>query len=500
MSAGEISRCSAVRCFPHHFLNPDISRLVIAVHRIKESHQTCSHLSDHEMNINGRSTGKLACPRGKFERYASGRDTSTRHQGNGRPHHNAHAPGDFSRQAAANIGGPPHCHRPDLWPARKGQGTHQRRMAEAKTRQRSIASLWGLATKCYLVADFGYFTAALPRADHEGCNRRTPSGQIRRTAGTARITWLRHCIRSSQPVLRIYHPARCNPCSRGAKNCISSPAQAPEPEERGRQAMGVDIGVGTVSAISNNQRCRDCSLVRCKAVGDQVATSIESGRPSCKTARCTHQGQRQGQGERKKQSTLWQPRPRRKTRQQQEETERRLVGLPRGLVTTRHDGVLFNQCYFMPFLDKQPHEACCEGPPPSGPLRGCWRCEVAYGPLGGAAEAAHGGSPWHSQQLGLFGYKKLHELPGDGQFMAYISSNTFHDELRVTPEEYHVLLTKVPSNFKTYRERVTQTMFRTFNVPVMYVAIQIVCFGTHECDGGTTATKARQEQPVQGRR
>ena len=126
----------------------------------------------------------------------------------------------------------PHCHRPDLWPARKGQGTHQRRMAEAKTRQRSIASLWGLATKCYLVADFGYFTAALPRADHEGCNRRTPSGQIRRTAGTARITWLRHCIRSSQPVLRIYHPARCNPYSRGGKNCISSPAQAPEPRTR----------------------------------------------------------------------------------------------------------------------------------------------------------------------------------------------------------------------------------------------------------------------------
>ena len=217
---------------------------------------------------------------------------------------------------------------------------------------------------------FGHSTTALPRADHEGCNRRTPSGQIRGTAGTARITWLRHCIRSSQPVLRSYHPARCNPYSRGGKNCISPPAQAPEPEERGRQDMGVDIGVGPVSVISNNQRCRDCSFVRCKAVGDQVATSIKSGRPSCKTAPRTHQGQRQGQGERKKQNTLRQPRPRRGTRQQEEEMERRLVGLSRRLVATRHDGVLFNQCYFMPFLDKQSHEVCCEGPPPSGPCGG----------------------------------------------------------------------------------------------------------------------------------
>ena len=83
------------------------------------------------------------------------------------------------------------------------------------------------------------------------------------------------------------------------------------------------------------------------------------------------------------------------------ETERRLVGLLRRLVATRHDGVLFNQCNFMPFLDKQSHEVCCEGPPPPGPLRGRWRCEVASGPLGGAAEVAHGGSPRHSQHLGL---------------------------------------------------------------------------------------------------
>ena len=158
--------------------------------------------------------------------------------------------------------------------------------------------------------------------------------------------------------------------------------------------MGVDIGVGPVSVISNNQRCRDCSLVRCKTVGDQVATSIESGRPSCKTACCTHQRQKQGQGERKKQSTLRQPRPRRRTKQQQEETERRLVGLSRRLVATRHDGVFFNQSYFMPFLDKQSHEVCCEGPPPSGPC-GCvggakWLLALSGAPRKLLTEAVRG--------------------------------------------------------------------------------------------------------------
>ena len=68
-------------------------------------------------------------------------------------------------------------------------------------------------------------------------------------------------------------------------------------------------------------------------------------------------------------------------------------------LATRHDGVLFNQCYFMLCLDKQTNEVCCKGPPPPGPLRGRWRCEVASGPLGGAAEVAHGGSPRHLQQL-----------------------------------------------------------------------------------------------------
>jgi actin beta/gamma 1 len=83
------------------------------------------------------------------------------------------------------------------------------------------------------------------------------------------------------------------------------------------------------------------------------------------------------------------------------------------------------------------------------------------------------------EAMNLRGVLKLiypieHGVVNDWDAMEKVWHYTFHNDLRVNPSEHPVLLTEAPLNPAKNREKFSEILFETFNVPAMYVSMQAV--------------------------
>lgn len=69
-------------------------------------------------------------------------------------------------------------------------------------------------------------------------------------------------------------------------------------------------------------------------------------------------------------------------------------------------------------------------------------------------------------------YPIKHGIITNWDDMEKIGHYTFYNKLLVAPEVHPVILTEPPLNLKANREKMTEIMFKTFETPAMYVAIE----------------------------